>query len=126
TYNASLTVTTNYGCQSLLELQQIIKVFPRPRAGFNVNSAKVKESNPVFSFYKAWSDDVTYWNWDFGDGSAQDHSTMNPKHSYSAYATDNDFYSFNVLLFVQNQFGCMDTTERRVELSPYFTFFIPN
>jgi gliding motility-associated-like protein len=64
--------------------------------------------------------------WNFGDGSSLDSASTNPVHSYSATATANDFYSYNVCLKIKNQFGCWDTICKTVELIPEFTFYIPN
>jgi gliding motility-associated-like protein len=125
-YDVQLIVTTNFGCKDTLLIPQYINVYPWPAAQFCVTPSQAPVTNPVFTFCDLWSSDVISWVWDFGDGSALDSTNTDPVHSYSAIATNNDFYSFNVCVYVQNQYGCRDTICQLVELIPEFTFYIPN
>lgn len=123
-YSASIIVTSSHGCSDTLTLP-VVQVHPWPTAEFCVSPAQAPTTNPVFTFCDMWSSDVTQWTWNFGDNDS-DNVQTDPAHSYSAIATGNDFYSFNICLNVQNQFGCWDTVCHPVELIPEFTFYIPN
>lgn len=123
-YSVSLVVTTSFGCKDTVALP-MIEVFPWPKADFCVTPLVAPTTNPVFSFCDEWSSDVVQWHWDFGDNSTDSLST-DPTHSYSASATQNDFYAFTICINVQNQWGCWDTICKVVELIPEFTFYIPN
>jgi len=125
TYSVSLIVTTNYGCKDTITLP-MVEVYPWPTSDFCVAPSKAPTTAPLFNFCDMWSADVVKWQWDFGDGSALDTSSTDPIHSYSATATNNDFYKYNICIRVQNQYGCWDTTCHPVELIPEFTFYIPN
>jgi gliding motility-associated-like protein len=127
-YGASLIVTTNYGCKDTLKITPLVNVYPWPHADFCVAPDLAPATNPVFSFCDMWSPNpgVTNWIWNFGDGSDLDSTSTDPVHSYSATASGNDFYSYNVCLKVKNQYGCWDTACKSVELVPEFVFYIPN
>lgn len=125
-YNVSLYVETQYGCWDTIQMNNYIHVYAWPDANFCVIPNQASVNNPLFSFCDLWTSDVTQWIWDFGDGSPQDISSTDPVHSYSTVATNNDFYSYTIFLYVENQYGCWDTITKVVELLPEFTFYIPN
>ena len=123
-YSVSLIVTTQFGCQDTVSLP-MVHVYPWPVANFCVAPLIAPTTDPVFNFCDLWSTDVVKWTWYFGDNDS-DNVNTDPIHSYSASATANDFYSYNVCIRVENQYGCWDTTCKPVELVPEFTFYIPN
>jgi len=124
-YDVGLIVTTQYGCKDTLLINNYIHVFAWPSSDFSVAPPQNSVNSPLFSFSNLWSSDVTQWLWNFGDNET-DSTNQNPAHSYSATATNNDYYTYNVCLSVQNQHGCWDKICRTVELLPEFDFFIPN
>ena len=124
TYSVSLIVTTAFGCKDTVKLP-MIEVYPWPNADFCVTPLFAPTSAPVFNFCDKWSQDVVKWSWDFGD-SETDSLNTDPLHSYSATATANDFYTYNICIRVENQYTCWDTICHPVELIPEFTFYIPN
>jgi len=125
-YGASLIVTSANGCKDTIAITPLVNVYTWPTASFCVSPAQAPVTDPVFTFCDQWSSDVAQWNWTFGDGSAGDSISTDPVHSYSAVVTNNDFYTFNICINVQNQYGCWDTACQVVELVPEFTFYIPN
>jgi gliding motility-associated-like protein len=128
TYGASLIITSSLGCKDTVNLPSLVTVYPWPQADFCLAPDKAPATDPVFTFCPLWTPfpDVTNWVWDFGDGSPLDSTSTNPVHSYSAVATSNDFYSFDVCLRVQNIHGCWDTICHPVDIIPEFEFYIPN
>lgn len=125
-YGVQLIVTTQYGCKDTLAVTNYINVFGWPTADFCVTPTENSVNSPNFAFCDLWSSDVVSWSWDFGDGSAPDNTNTDPTHSYSATVTNNDFYAFNVCLFVETIHGCTDTICKTVEVIPEFSFYIPN
>ena len=125
-YGVQLTVTTIYGCTNTLSIPNYIKVFDDPKADFSPASDKASINEPTFLFNDMWSTDVVKWSWDFGDGSALDSINTDPTHSYTASATGNAVYKYNVCLHVVNKGGCVDDICKIVELIPEFMFYIPN
>ena len=90
---------------------------PTPTAGFSFFPTEVDEYDPLVSFTN-YSTGATNYIWNFGDGSYS--SLSDPQHSYS--------YSGNFLitLLVENQYGCVDSSYDVVNVTPIFTFYIPN
>ena len=128
-FGASLIVTTTYGCKDTLTITPIVTTLSQPNADFCIDQNPVPATDPTFSFCNLWSSDATQWLWDFGDGttfSGNGSLNTDPIHSYNASVSGNNFYSFNVCLRVENQYGCWDTICKTVELLPEFTFYIPN
>lgn len=125
TYDVQLIVTTYYGCKDTLLMPNYIQVFAFPEADFCITPSQNSVNTPSFTFCDLWSPDVVGWTWDFGDSSSIDTVSTDPLHNYSATATNNDFYSNNVCLYVQNQHGCRDSICKTVELFPEFSFFVP-
>lgn len=65
-----------------------------------------------------YSSNSSAFFWDFGDG---DTSTFDqPKHSYSRPGL------YTVWLWASNEYGCIDSTSRQVEVKQDFNLFIPN
>ena len=126
TFGASLIITSNYGCKDSIDITPLVTVHPWPQAEFDVVPAIAPATSPTFNFNDLWSTEVTNWVWNFGDSSPLDSTNTDPVHSYSASATANDFYAFQVCLRVETQYGCWDTVCHIVELVPEFTFYIPN
>lgn len=124
TYSVSVIVTSAFGCQDTVTLP-MIEVYPWPNADFCVTPLTAPSTEPVFNFCDLWSPDVVQWSWDFGDNET-DSINSDPVHSYSATATANDFYTYNICIRVENQYSCWDTICKTVELIPEFTFYIPN
>lgn len=124
TYSVSLIITTSYGCKDTVQLP-MIEVFLWPQAEFCVAPLIAPTTNPVFNFCDLWSTDVVQWSWNFGDNDS-DFVNTDPVHSYSATATENDFYAYNICIRVENQYTCWDTICHVVELIPEYTFYIPN
>lgn len=126
TYSASLTVISQYGCPSTKTITPTVTVYAWPNAYFNVTPDIASISDPTFNFYNLWSNDVTQWTWDFGDGVTNSTDTM-PVHSYLTTIGDtNDFRYITICLNVQNINGCWDTICKKVELLPEYEFYIPN
>ena len=123
-YSVSLIVTTNYGCKDTIKLP-MVEVFPWPKAEFCVAPSVAPTTDPVFSFCDMWSSDVVSWSWNFGDNDS-DKVNTDPVHSYSATANENDFYTYQICIRVQNVHGCWDTTCKIVEILPEYEFYIPN
>ncbi|MBI4931367.1 MAG: PKD domain-containing protein [Bacteroidetes bacterium] len=126
TYGATLIVTSSNGCKDTIAITPIVTPRPWPNANFCLEPNPAPATDPVFHFCDLWSTDVSQWSWDFGDGSAADLVNTDPTHSYSATVTNNDFYSYNVCVRVENQYGCWDSICKVVDLIPEYTFYIPN
>ncbi|MBI4931368.1 MAG: PKD domain-containing protein [Bacteroidetes bacterium] len=124
-YDVQLIVTTQYGCKDTLLMPQYVNIFAWPVADFCVTPSEASVNEPIFDFCDLWSNDVTQWTWNFGDGT-NDIVSTDPIHSYSAVVTNNDYYTYQICVDVKNVHGCYDSICRTVDLLPEFEFNIPN
>ncbi len=126
-YNVTLITTTSFGCKDTLMKPRYVDVFELPTADFSINpDTSTSLLIPSFDFRELWSANVAEWQWDFGDGSEIETGISNPSHSYGASIDNNTYYSYLVTVYVQTENGCRDSITRKVEVTPDFSFFIPN
>ena len=117
-YDIQLTVTSTNGCVTELVKPDYVTVYPKPKAEFIVEPEVQNIIKPRFEFTDLSTENVTNWNWSFGDGSYG--ATQHPVHYYNAVG------DYGIGLIVETQYGCRDTTSRKVKVEPIFTFYIPN
>ena len=119
-YNVSLTVTSEHGCVKTYSRPHAVVVNPLPVANFNATPPITSVFKPkiVFTDLSVGNGKLISWNWDFGDLNAA--NTQNASHAY----VDPGMYP--VMLIVQNQYGCLDTIRKMVDIQPEFTFYVPN
>lgn len=120
-YEVKLVVTTNKGCTDSLIKPNYITVFPKPIASFTVTPNPGNIVTPLEYFTNQSIDYTKFW-WYFGDSPTPDSVNTNPNHVYNSETAE----TYPVQLIVANQYGCKDTALVAVELSPDFTFYIPN
>ena len=113
-----LKVTSTNGCVSEILRPNFITVYPKPDALFSVDEDVKDIIKPEFIFTDLSSENVTVWDWDFGDGSSS--IDQNPIHTYG------DTGIYPIILTVETQYGCLDTVKYQVKVEPIFTFYIPN
>lgn len=116
-YSVSLTVTSNMGCTQTFTQPNIITIYPGPTAAFTPDPYQASILHPEISFINN-SDGADLYNWTFGDGGSS--SLFEPIHTYP----DTGWYQ--VMLYVQNSYGCMDTASQMVYIIPEFTLYVPN
>lgn len=120
-YDVKLVATSNNGCVDSLVLSHLVTVYELPVAEFTTTPDPATILDPAIVFNNQSSTDVTYWQWDFGDGNTLAPDNANPSHSYGDTAG-----TYLVTLIVQNVNGCYDTIQHPVVVGPAFTFYIPN
>ncbi|HRG01658.1 MAG TPA: PKD domain-containing protein [Bacteroidia bacterium] len=122
-FNVGLTVTTDSGCVATLTKPNFITVYPRPIANYTVSPNPTSIIEPLVYFTNQSQDYIKWW-WTFvGTGPFKvDSVNLNPSHLYDSETAET--YSTN--LIVMNQYGCTDTAYVPVEITPEFTFYIPN
>ncbi|MFN8116574.1 MAG: PKD domain-containing protein [Bacteroidia bacterium] len=122
-FNVGLTVTTDSGCVATLTKPNFITVYPRPIANYTVSPNPTSIIEPLVYFTNQSQDYIKWW-WTFvGTGPFKvDSVNLNPSHLYDSETAET--YSTN--LIVMNLYGCTDTAYVPVEITPEFTFYIPN
>jgi len=116
TFDISLTVTTNDGCQETVNLPGAVKTGTKPTVDFTVSPAGLCAGSN-FNFTDA-SNPADRWLWNFGAGGTD--TVKNPVHSY------NDTGSFSVKLIAWNN-GCNDSITKNniVKVFPAVARFNP-
>lgn len=119
TYNVNLTVTSVEGCINTITEYNMITVYPTPMARFINDPEAASIIKPTIFFYNLSSGHTaSYWN--FGDGAES--NLENPTHNYPIYPTG----TYNVMLVVETDFGCLDTAYKDVIIQNEYTFYAPS
>ena len=119
-YNVISRVVSDVGCVGLDSLRGF-NVYDKPIAdfGFYPDDPTIKEPEVLFNDKSIGTDvPVEYYHWDFGDGT--DTVGLDPLHVFQ------DTGSFNVLLTVMDQNGCVDTMSTLVYVDAVYSFYMPN
>lgn len=107
TYNVQLTVTTDNGCTSSIELPVIVD--PLPVADFSSNSVCLGTPTQFTDESTIVSGSITSWTWNFGNGTS---TAQNPTTTYTNTNT------YTVQLIVESDKGCRDTIENPASVNP--------
>ncbi len=113
--HGTYTVTvSNDGCESVATIS--VANISGPHAAFTINPSQTQVNKQVQ--FDDQSIGATIWDWDFGDGAAG--LGQNQIHSYSLPGT------YDVWLYVEDDYGCRDSTSNKVVVTSLFTIYIPN
>lgn len=118
TYSVTLQVTTNFGCVETFTLNNYITVNPSPVANFVASPNPTTIFDPIIQLTDLSLGTPVQWLWNIEDqGIITD---QNPRVTYQSPG------EYDVVLIVENQFGCQDTAVGTIIVNPQFTFYIPN
>jgi len=104
------------GCFDTLTKPDWIWVHSKPIADFEVDYPVALIEHAEIT-YTNLSQFATTWFWDFGDSETS--TETNPIHTFT------ELGEYNSQLFVESDFGCIDTTEFLIKILP-FSVFTPN
>lgn len=116
-YGVSLTVTSDKGCVIKDSIVNMISSYPIPTAAFTYGP----EPTDIYDAEITFTDKSiigSQWLWDLGDGAMS--NDQNPVHHYA------DSGNYYVTLYMENSYGCKDTTSKMVRIKPTFAIWIPN
>ncbi|PKR80044.1 hypothetical protein CW751_11795 [Brumimicrobium salinarum] len=116
-YPVSLTVFTATDCNITLTDGLEITVFPSPVAAFDVNPPTAILSEALIKITDE-SQGAQLWEYDLGDGNYNNSPTFS--HTF------NNAQPYYITQYVQNEFGCSDSTIRAIEIKDDFLLFVPN
>lgn len=118
TYNVLLSGITQKGCRDSITKNNLIIVFPNPKADFTASAYETDEYDNTINFYDASYNNIASWQWNFGDGSGS--TAQNPFHNFAPAG------NYLVDLLVINTNGCRDSITKEIVVKPVFTFYAPN
>jgi gliding motility-associated-like protein len=118
-YSVGVSMTDTAGCKASASILNYIHVYPFPQADFTFSPKPADILNPQISFFDL-STGATGWSWSFGDLAGATSNLQNPQYTYP------DTGCYEVILVVNNSYGCKDTAKGPVCVIPIFTFYAPN
>ncbi|PIQ27101.1 MAG: hypothetical protein COW63_16770, partial [Bacteroidetes bacterium CG18_big_fil_WC_8_21_14_2_50_41_14] len=113
TYQVSLTITDNNGCQEFVS--HLVEVNPLPIPAFSAQTSCLGDLTFFTDLTQDPSSTIDIWSWDFGDpasGADNISGLQNPSHLYTIAG------DYNVTLVVVNQNGCADTLVQTTVIFP--------
>jgi len=109
-YNVTLTITTNQGCKD--SITNVASVYAYPTAAFTVNNVCLSDSGLFTNSSTDPRGTISWWQWQYGDGSPFDIVNWDGTHLYPSAG----FY--NVTLTVKSNYGCTDTISDSIQIYP--------
>lgn len=116
-YTVTLAVTNGLGCPDTLIKDLYIEAIPYPNADFAPDSIALQLPDTIVQIFN-YSTDYTTWTWDFGNGDTV--TALNPE----VYYPEPGIY--NMILYVSNDLGCVDSLIIPFQVFEMETFFAPN
>lgn len=118
-YNVTLLVTTNQTCSNAIN--KTVNVFDPPASNFTFdNTCLFDTALFVNTSVNPTMGTIATWQWNFGDGTSLNTSTLSPNHRYSNYGT----YPVTLITRSSN-LACADTLTDSIDVFPmpiaYFT-----
>ncbi|NQX97769.1 MAG: PKD domain-containing protein, partial [Flavobacteriales bacterium] len=116
-FDVTLIAKSNKNCYDTLTQTNFVTAYPKPLADFSYNPTPTDIYDAAITFTDL-SVNASVWNWDLGDGASS--IATNPVHQYA------DSGTYVVILYMENQYGCLDTAIKNVIIDPVFAIWIPN
>jgi gliding motility-associated-like protein len=116
-FTVTLTVTSLSGCKNSASAICNVTVYKPSVADFSAEAIDGTTLSPTYRFNNLSLNAVSY-AWTFGDGSGS--TASSPQHTYTSKG------EYMITLITESNGGCMDTLQKRVEIKPVFTIYIPN
>lgn len=118
-FDVSLQLTNQFGCHNTKVKSDYICVFPNPVASF-IASPSYLDNHELTAKFINFSTNATSYLWDFGHNDAT--STVTNGH----YTYPDVPGQYQIWLTAMNEFGCIDSTSRFVEVNIAPLYYIPN
>jgi gliding motility-associated-like protein len=121
-YSIILTTTSDSGCSSTLNMNNMITVYSVPNASFTLSPQPTTMLQPTIQFTNTTTDayGVAGLTWNFGDATDSTSYSPDPSHTYQ----DTGYYCAK--LFVTNIHGCTDSATNCLVVSPDYCLYIPD
>ena len=122
-YSLQLTVLSAEGCMGSAFSSNFICVEPNPVASFYADNYEISNVEPGVVFINTSTGADSYY-WYYSDVSYYD-STINVYHEFSG-GDEFGVTDYTVILYAVSQYGCIDSTSRRITMLPELIVYIPN
>jgi gliding motility-associated-like protein len=120
-FSVSLTISNSAsGCSNKKSVPDLIKVFPKPIANYYVLPSNiVTELDPTVTIVSNSVGNITDYEWTISDRDTV-YADSVFTHTFLKNGT------FNVLLIVTNNYGCIDSISGKIIVELTYTFYVPN
>jgi gliding motility-associated-like protein len=121
-YTVTLDVTSDVGCHYTATFPNLITVYDKPIAYFNIMPNPVSMFNPYVQLLNASSSDVVTYDWHLDGGTPATSANEN----VNAQFPDGVAANYDVTLYVTNNDGCVDSITRVVQVISEVLLYAPN
>lgn len=121
-YTVSLIVTSDIGCVYTATFPNLISIFNKPNAYFEILPNPVSMFNPYVQLVNSSSTDVVSYQWNIDQGTPGSSTAENVQ----AQFPDGVAANYDVTLYVTNADGCIDSVTRVVQVISEVLLFAPN
>lgn len=119
-YDVTLTVTSPEGCTVDTTYPNFICAYGFPIADFTFGPQPTTVLAPEINFTNTSTDNMlNYWEFDNGAGTSE---LENPSYVFPS----NEPGSYDVMLVVTNEYGCVDTAYNTVVINGEYVIYVPN
>ena len=117
-YDVFLEIETEFGCRNSIKKLEYIQVYENPTASFEMTQNRVSLMNSDITFFNTSSDESLFFEWDFDNG------IINSTDSEILISFEESGV-YDVLLYVENDFGCYNEIIHSVEVHDAFSVYVP-
>ncbi|MCK9254361.1 MAG: PKD domain-containing protein [Bacteroidales bacterium] len=121
-YTVSLTAWTEFGCKKTKTYNNLIRIFPEPRAEFTASPELVSILNAEITF-ENFTEGGTAYFWDYGDGETPDAWSENKSPRIYTYQSVGEF---DITLIAKNQYECVDSIHKKIRVHDEYAFYAPD
>ena len=124
-YDVKLKVTSDAGCEKDIQKTEYIEAYIVPLANFIAKPPLALLSVPTVEFFNRSTNETeqTGYLWNFGDNNTLGGGSSTQRDASFKYS---DTGHYNVRLIASNEFGCMDTMDKIIQILPDVIVYIPN
>lgn len=119
-YTVSLTVTNSLGCSDTYTINQMIRSYPTPEAGFALSSVRLDLTDPIL-----YVDDESRFGGEISYEIIDPYGNVESITGSSFRHVFRDSGDYIIRQLIENEFGCSDDIERKVRVDLGFKVFIP-
>jgi len=113
-YQVTLNTTNLSGCQNFISKE--VMVYSKPQPNFSLDLPPFSCVGSLSQFNdltpSLTDSNITSWSWSFGDAANGTSTQKNPSYIYNTAA------NYNVSLLVTSNFGCSNSIEKTITISP--------
>ena len=117
-YTIEMAAKDDAGCSAIINWDGVIQVNASPQANFSVSDSDVSLDEPTIDFNNESNGAIGYTYY-FGDSYQGTSNFSNTSYTYR------DSGNYEVMLVVENTFGCSDTAFQNIHVGGLTSFYIP-